>query len=188
MEVATSLRGHLLIAMPRLDDPNFEKSVALICEHSDEGALGIVINRPLDEVLLGEVFNLMRIRRPHPATSSWPVYSGGPVERERGFIVHRPLGDWEASIAIDDRIGVTTSLDILRAIAKGAGPRQALVTFGYAGWGPGQLEMELRENSWGSAPVDPRVLFDVPCQERWRASSALLGVDLAMIPEDAGHA
>jgi putative transcriptional regulator len=188
MDMATHVKGHLLIAMPCLEDPMFRRTVSLICAHSAEGALGIIINRPLDEVLLGEVFTLMKIDEPDPDSSSWPIYAGGPVQRERGFIIHRPIGDWESSITVAELFGVTTSRDILMAIARGDGPREALVAFGYAGWGPGQLEQEICDNSWLSVPADPRVIFDVPSEERWFAAARLLGVDLSLLPERAGHA
>lgn len=188
MDIATCVKGHLLIAMPCLGDPAFRRTVSLVCEHTAEGALGIIINRPLDEVILGEVFTLMKIEQPDPVASTWPIYAGGPMQRERGFIIHRPIGDWEASITVAQLFGITTSRDILTAIAHGDGPEEALVAFGYAGWGPGQLEREICDNSWLSVPADPRVIFDVPCEERWFASAQILGIDLSLLPEYPGHA
>ncbi len=181
------LTNHFLIAMPALEDPNFFHTVTYICEHNDEGALGLVVNRPLD-MPLGEVFSHMKIEASDPEASRIPVHLGGPVQQDRGFVLHEPLGDWEATLKVTDRIGITSSADILAAIAAGQGPDRLLVTLGYAGWGAGQLEREMTENAWLSGPADPAILFDTPDEERWKAAAASLGVDLDLLSGDAGHA
>jgi len=191
MSDATYLTGHLLIAMPAMQDPNFVKTVTYICEHSDQGALGIVINRPLD-MDLGTIFDQLSLGSADPDLARQPVVQGGPVHQERGFVLHEPAeaGDreFDATLAVTDAIRVTTSQDILTAMARGQGPRRALVALGYAGWGAGQLESELVQNAWLSVPASPRIIFDTPFDQRWRESARLLGIDLATISHQAGHA
>lgn len=187
MSTPQYLTNHFLIAMPQLADPNFFHTVTYICEHNSEGALGIVINRPL-EMNLGEILTHMGISAADAKAADMPVYLGGPVQQERGFVIHQPLGDWEASLKITDSIAITTSRDVLTAIANGAGPAHALIALGYAGWGAGQLEQELADNAWLSGPADTRILFDLPDHERWHAAAAMLGVDLNLLSGDAGHA
>ena len=184
------LTGHLLIAMPGLADPNFHRTVTYICEHSDEGALGIVINRPLD-LALGEVFDQLELTPADPALARQPVLQGGPVHPERGFVLHEGDTDrpgFDATLTVTDSIRVTTSQDILAALAGGRGPRRALLALGYAGWGAGQLEEELAANAWLSVPATPELIFDTPFEARWRAAARLLGIDLATLSSDAGHA
>ena len=181
------LSNQFLIAMPGLEDPNFFHTVTYICEHNDEGALGLVINRPLD-MRLGEVFEHMKIEPSDPRAAEVRVYLGGPVQQDRGFVLHEPLGEWEATLKVTDRIGITSSADILAAIAEGRGPERKLVALGYAGWGAGQLEREMSENAWLSGPADPQVLFELPDEARWKAAAAALGVDLDLLSGDAGHA
>lgn len=187
MSAPQYLTNHFLIAMPQLADPNFFHTVTYICEHNSDGALGIVINRPL-EMRLGEIFTHMNIDGATAQAADLPVYLGGPVQQERGFVLHQPPGDWESSLRITDTIAVTTSRDVLAAIADGTGPKRALVALGYAGWGAGQLEQEMADNAWLSGPADARILFDLPDQQRWHAAAALLGVDLNLLSGDAGHA
>ena len=186
MSASTSLTNHFLIAMPQLEDPNFHHTVAYICEHNDEGAMGIVINRPT-ELHLGEIFEHMGIDAAG-ARSDLPIYTGGPVQQDRGFVIHRPPGRWESSLPITDEIAMTTSKDILTAIAQGDGPRDLLIALGYAGWGAGQLEQEMAENTWLSGPADPSILFELPSERRWEAAAGLLGVDLHLLSGEAGHA
>jgi len=181
------LTNQFLIAMPGLEDPNFFHSVTYICEHNENGAMGLVINRPLD-MQLGEIFQHIDIHEASVEARQVPVHLGGPVQQERGFVLHSPLGEWEATLNVTDRIGVTSSLDILQAIARNAGPEQTLVALGYAGWGAGQLEQELADNAWLSGPADPDILFNKPDEERWKAAAASLGVDLDLLSGDAGHA
>lgn len=181
------LTNHFLIAMPALADPNFFHTVTYICEHDADGAMGLVINRPL-EMQLGEILAHMEVEDINPDTAQLPVYQGGPVQMERGFVLHEPLGDWEATLQISETIGVTASQDILAAMAAGRGPKRALVALGYAGWGAGQLEREMAENAWLSGPASAEILFETPVDRRWEAAAALLGVDLNLLSGDAGHA
>lgn len=181
----TNLTGHLLIAMPALADPNFHRTVTFICEHADEGALGLIVNRPID-LTLGEVLTQFDCRTDDPAIAGQSVFLGGPVQTERGFVLHRG-GKWESSAVISGDISITTSRDILGAIAAGAGPADILVALGYAGWGSGQLEQEMAQNSWLSAPVDPAILFATPVERRWEAAAELIGVNLKLISGEAGH-
>jgi len=181
------LAGHLLIAMPAMADPNFARTVTYICEHSDQGALGLVINRPLD-IDLGDVFAQLELKGCDEEMSSRPVLHGGPVHMERGFVIHETEECWENSTAINDSIQVTTSRDVLIAMANGHGPKRASVALGYAGWGAGQLEHEILENSWLNTPANAQIIFDTPFEDRWQQSAQLLGIDLSMISSDAGHA
>jgi len=187
MSTDNSLSNHFLIAMPALDDPNFHHTTTYICEHDGDGALGVVINRPLN-MRLGEILKHMDIEPGSNEVSSWPVYMGGPVQSDRGFVLHEPSGDWEATLKVTDKIGITSSRDILQAIAAGEGPEKAIVTLGYAGWGAGQLEQELAANTWLSGPASSKIVFDMPSDERWMAAAALLGIDLNLLSSDTGHA
>ncbi|MDY6991539.1 MAG: YqgE/AlgH family protein [Pseudomonadota bacterium] len=183
----TYLTNHFLIAMPNLADPNFFHTVTYICMHNEEGAMGIVINRPMD-VDLGDVLEHMEIEAQDPIASRLPIFEGGPVQRERGFVIHRPPGQWDAMLTVSESLGITTSRDILGAIACGQGPQQVLIALGYAGWGAGQLEQELAENAWLSIPADNQIIFETPPEKRWEAAAARLGVDLTLLSNDAGHA
>ena len=186
MGMTNSLSNHFLIAMPALDDPNFHHTTTYICEHDADGALGIVINRPLD-MQLGEILRHMDIQTGSDEIAAQPVYMGGPVQSDRGFVLHEPSGDWEATLKVTDTIGITSSSDILAAIAEGRGPERAIVALGYAGWGAGQLEQELAANAWLSGPASTEVVFDTPSERRWLAAAALLGVDLNLLSGEAGH-
>lgn len=186
MADAEFLTNHFLIAMPGLADPNFFHTVTYICEHDADGAMGIVINRPL-ELRLGNILSHMDIQAT-PEMVELPVFQGGPVQTERGFVLHEPLGAWDATLQVSDQIGVTASQDVLVSIAAGHGPKRVLIALGYAGWGAGQLEREMAENAWLSGPATPEVLFDTPVEQRWAAAAALLGVDLNLLSGDAGHA
>jgi putative transcriptional regulator len=181
------LTNQFLIAMPGLEDPNFYHSVTYICEHNAEGALGLVVNRPLD-MQLGEILQHINVEDAQPEARQMPVHLGGPVQQDRGFVLHEPLGDWEATLKVTDRIGITSSIDILHAISRNEGPERMLITLGYAGWGAGQLEREIADNAWLSGPADPEILFRTPDEERWRAAAASLGINLDLLSGDAGHA
>ena len=185
------LTGHLLIAMPAMQDPNFHRTVTYICEHSEQGALGIVINRPLD-LDLGSVFEQMSQIPSDPSVGQQPVLQGGPVHPERRVVLHQAEDtaepQFDATLAVTDAIRVTTSQDILTAMARGQGPRRVVVALGYAGWGPGQLEQEMAQNAWLSVPAAPRIIFDTPFGERWQQSARLLGIDMSTISSEAGHA
>lgn len=191
MTDSSFLTGHLLIAMPAMQDPNFTKTVTYICEHSEQGALGIVINRPLD-IDLGTIFDQLSLDSADAALARQPVLQGGPVHQERGFVLHEPADDeereFDATLAVTDAIRVTTSQDILTAMAKGTGPRRAVVALGYAGWGAGQLESEMVQNAWLSVPATPKIIFDTPFELRWRESTRLLGFDPSTLSHQAGHA
>jgi putative transcriptional regulator len=183
----TYLTNHLLIAMPNLADPNFFHTVTYICMHNEEGAMGIVINRQMN-VNLGDVLEHMNIEPKNPNAIKVPIFEGGPVQRERGFVIHQPIGQWDAMIKSNGDVGVATSRDIITAIAEGQGPQRVLIALGYAGWGAGQLEHELSENTWLSTPADMNVIFDVPPEKRWHAAAANLGIDLNLLSGQAGHA
>ena len=187
MSNTPSLNNHFLIAMPALDDPNFHHTTTYICEHDENGALGVVINRPL-EMQLGEILQYMDIQACSEEISLRQVYMGGPVQNDRGFVLHEPAGDWEATLKVTDTIGITSSRDILQAIAAGKGPKNAIVTLGYAGWGAGQLESELAANTWLSGPASSKIVFDTPSEQRWQAAATLLGIDLNLLSSDTGHA
>jgi putative transcriptional regulator len=175
MYEATALTNQLLIAMPGLRDSNFARSVAFLCQHGDDGAMGIIVNR-LSEYRLGDVLAQMNMSSAIAEVVDAPVLIGGPVQPERGFVLHSSQGEWESSFKISDQFSVTTSRDILAAMAEGKGPRHAVVALGYAGWGAGQLEQELRENAWLTAPAVEEILFRTPLESRWEAAAALLGV------------
>jgi putative transcriptional regulator len=181
------LTNQFLIAMPSLQDPNFHRTVTYLCAHNDEGAMGIVINRPLD-LKLGEVLDHMSIEVENDMVNDMTVLQGGPVQRERGFVIHEPAGQWDAVLAVGDEIGVATSRDILAAVALGDGPQRAVVALGYAGWGAGQLEREVQQNAWLSGPADSSIIFDLPYEKRYESAARLLGVDLERLSGEAGHA
>ena len=183
----TNLTNHFLIAMPSLEDGNFSQSVTYICEHNDNGALGITINR-LSDIQLGEIFQQLDIECDDPAIRDQLVYVGGPVQQDRGFLLHSPPGNWESSLQVTDDICVTTSRDILQAIARGEGPEDVIIALGYAGWGGGQLEYEMSENAWLSCPSSKDILFHTPVEKRWEAAARLLGIDLQLLSSDTGHA
>lgn len=187
MTEPTYLSNQFLIAMPTLADPNFFQTVTYISEHNASGALGLVINRPLS-LSLGQLLEHLQITTNRFDLAALPVYQGGPVQPEQGFVLHSPVGHWGATLRVTERIGITTSRDILQAVARGEGPEQILVTLGYAGWGPGQLEQELADNAWLFGPADSDILFQTPSDQRWQAAAALMGIDLTLLSAHAGHA
>jgi putative transcriptional regulator len=184
---ATFLTNQFLIAMPGMADPNFAQTVTFVCEHSERGALGIVINRPLS-MDLGDVFAQLGLESSQSRFSRQPVLHGGPVQTDRGFVLHTPGPAWESTLAVSDRIHLTTSRDILDALAGGGGPERAVVALGYAGWDAGQLEEEMANNAWLTAPADEGVIFEVPVEDRWEAAGRLLGINLLHLSSNAGHA
>jgi len=184
---STNLTNQFLIAMPALMDPNFYQTVTYICAHNEDSAMGIVINRPLN-IGLGEVLTQMELEPCKDGIEIMPIYHGGPVQTDRGFVLHHPESEWNSSISVSDEICVTTSRDILQSIADGKGPDESLIALGYAGWGAGQLEQEIIENAWLSGPADSDVIFKTPCDKRWESAAALLGVDLDNLSFDIGHA
>jgi len=182
----SSLRDHFLIAMPGLTDPIFSRSVTYICDHSEQGAMGIVINQPLD-LTLGDVFEQLAIDYSAPLKSN-PVLAGGPVNMQRGFVLHRDQGSWESTLRITSEVSLTASRDIVAAIAREEGPAHAQFALGYAGWSAGQLEDEINANSWLIVPADTSIIFDTPVDQRWAATARQLGIDMNLISSTAGHA
>lgn len=182
-----SLKGHFLMAMPGLLDPNFSQTVTCICEHTAEGAMGIVVNRLIDGLRMRDIYEELDIRY-LPAEADRPVHLGGPVHSGELFVLHGPPLAWESTLRITHRLGLSNSRDIVEAIARGEGPSLVLVSLGCAGWGPGQLEAELRENAWLTQPAYEENLFHLPVDERWSAALKRMGVDPAVLSGTAGHA
>ena len=187
MDLTSSLTGHLLLAMPGMADPNFQHAVTYICEHSPSGALGIIINKPMD-MDLGEVFEQLSLAAETPALCAQPVLRGGPVQTERGFVLHEMPRKWDATTSVGHSIYVTTSQDILTDIAAGKGPARMVLALGYAGWGAGQLEEEILHNAWLTVPATADIVFETPYEQRWKAAVHSLGINLASLSLDAGHA
>lgn len=183
----TPLANQLLIALPSLADPNFSRAVALICQHDADGAMGLVVNRP-SEYTLGDVFEQMGIASGDVALCERIVLAGGPVHPERGFVLHDGEARWDSTLQIADDLYVTTSRDVLEALARGDGPARSTVVLGCAGWGAGQLEQELSENTWLTAGSDPELLFTLPLDARWHAAAGRIGVDLNRVMDYSGHA
>jgi putative transcriptional regulator len=183
----TSLEGQLLIAMPGMADPNFSETVAYIFKHDENGAIGIVLNRPSD-LTLGEVCRQLGFETDLGEQADQPVMAGGPVQIDRGFVLHQSDETFESTVDPAAELKVTVSQDVLRAIARGAGPRPALVALGYAGWSGGQLEAEIAANAWLHAPAEPSILFATPIENRWLAAAGLIGVDIRQVTSYAGHA
>ena len=173
MGESVNLTHHFLIAMPAMADPHFANSLTYVCEHNPEGALGIVVNKPID-MTLSALFEQIEIPLGDRALRRAPVHFGGPVQIDRGFVLHRPLGNWQSTLAINDAVGLTTSKDVF-------------VSLGYAGWSAGQLEMELAQNAWLTVEADPDVLFDLPAESRLPAAVRLLGIDISRLSDTAGH-
>ena len=181
-----SLRNQFLIAMPSLNESIFSHTITYICDHSEDGAMGLVINQPLG-IDMSEIFKQLDYNS-SGSHSLEPVLCGGPVQPERGFILHSPERRWESSLAVSDDIMLTASRDIIEAISHDQGPQKFLVTLGYAGWGAGQLEEEIANNAWLTLPANPSIIFDTPLEQRWSAASKSLGIDLNLISGTAGHA
>ena len=182
-----NLTHHFLIAMPNMADPYFAKTLTYVCEHNDQGALGLVVNRPID-MTLQALFERLSLTLKHKDLSDSPIYFGGPVQTDRGFVLHEPTGNWQSTLRVRDAIGLTTSKDILEAVGRGEGPQKILVTLGYAGWDAGQLEHELAQNAWLTVEAKDAIIFDLPSEERLPAAMELLGVDYARLADSAGHA
>ena len=182
-----SLQDHFLIAMPAMEDPNFNTTVTYLCKHDAQGAFGVIINRP-SETTLGEVLSQLSLPASDRVRITRPVLRGGPVEPERGFVLHRSAQKYDATLDPGGEIKVTLSTDILGAVARGEGPEPMIVALGYAGWERGQLEAELLANAWLTVPADPALVFETPFEQRWSAAVGLLGVDVHQITSYAGHA
>ncbi|MCC7427231.1 MAG: YqgE/AlgH family protein [Alphaproteobacteria bacterium] len=181
------LAGQFLIAMPSMGDPRFARSLVYICLHSEEGALGIIVNRALEGLSFEELLRQLNIE-PVPPGRSIRMHRGGPVEAGRGFVLHS--ADWvqESSLRVSRAVALTASVEILKEIAQGRGPERGILALGYAGWGPGQLDREIQENAWLSAPADAALLFDGGLETKWQRALAKIGVDPALLSGAAGHA
>ena len=186
------LTNQFLIAMPGMADDTFAGTVVYLCEHTEKGALGLVINKPID-IKLRNLFEKVELSLDRKDLAEQPVYFGGPVQTERGFVLHERLGEGEESpytstLAIPGGLEMTTSKDVLEAMSHGAGPRRVLVTLGYSGWGAGQLEEEMKRNSWINVHAEPEIIFDTPVEQRYDKALSLLGIDARMLSQEAGHA
>lgn len=182
-----SLENQLLIAMPSLDDSFFNKTVTYICEHNAEGAMGLIINLPID-VSLNELLTQIDEDKVESPELDQQVLTGGPVSQDRGFVLHSTQSGWNSSLALNDEVMITTSKDILLALGTEEAPEKYMVTLGYAGWGPGQLEEEIKENSWLITPADGDIIFNTPIEQRWKKATTMLGIDLAHLSNEIGHA
>jgi putative transcriptional regulator len=186
---ALNLANHFLIAMPSMQDPVFGGTVVYVCEHNENGVLGVVINKPTDmtmEVLFERID--LEVTAGREQLTSQPIMFGGPVQDDRGFVLHTPGARYSSSLKVTDEVAFTTSIDVLEAVAKGSGPQRMLVSIGYSGWSPGQLEDEISRNGWLTVHADPSILFDLPIEERYVAAMKLLGIDPLMLTSEAGHA
>ena len=184
---SVNLTHHFLIAMPSMVDPHFARTLTFICERNEQGALGVVVNRPID-MTLAALFERLNLELKANALRELPVYFGGPVQTDRGFVLHVPRGAWSSTLPVGSRIGLTTSRDILEAVGDGSGPDRILVTLGYAGWAAGQLEHEILQNAWLTVEADEGLIFDLPAEERLPAAMERLGVSYASLSDEAGHA
>jgi putative transcriptional regulator len=186
-----NLTNQFLIAMPGMADESFTGSVVYLCEHTERGALGLVINKPID-ITLRHLFERVDLSLEREDLAQSPVFYGGPVQTERGFVLHERLSDdggsYSSTLTVPGGLEMTTSRDVLEALSHGAGPRKVLITLGYAGWGAGQLEDELARNGWLTVDADPDVIFDTPVEQRYSRALLLLGVDPGMLSQEAGHA
>ncbi len=182
----TSLAGHLLIAMPQMQDPRFAQSVVFLCAHNAEGAMGLVVNKVVEKPSMVDLLHHLGIEGDGFAAD--PVHFGGPVEAGRGFVLHSADYKEEATLVVDDRVGLTATMDILRAIGRGEGPQRRLLALGYAGWGPGQLDAEIQANGWLHVAADDALIFDDGIDDKWRRAIGKLGVDPLALSTDAGHA
>ena len=186
-----NLTNHFLIAMPGMEGDTFAGTVIYLCEHTEKGALGLVINKPID-IKLKNLFEKVELTLDRDDLAEAPVYFGGPVQTERGFVLHEPLGDdsvhYNSSLQIPGGLEMTTSKDVLEALSNGAGPKKVLVTLGYSGWGAGQLEEEMKRNSWINVSAAPEIIFDTPVEQRYDKALSLLGIDPRMLSQEAGHA
>ena len=184
---AANFTHHFLIAMPAMADPHFAHTLTYVCDHNKDGALGIVVNKPID-MTLSALFEQIEVSLPDSPLGRSAVLYGGPVQMDRGFVLHRPLGNWQSTLAVSEDLGFTTSKDVLEAVARGEGPKDVIISLGYAGWSAGQLEEEIARNAWLTVAADPYVLFDTPAEGRLPAAMKLLGIDFSRLSGDVGHA
>ena len=184
---SATLKGHFLLAMPSLVDPNFHQTVTCICEHNESGAMGIIINRVHHFLTAKDIFEELTIEHT-PAAESAPIHFGGPVHVGEIFVLHGPPFNWEASLMITPLLAMSNTRDILEAVAMGRGPRAFIITLGCAGWGPGQLESEIKENAWLNHPIFEENIFDIPIEARWEGAVKKMGIDPTLLSNMAGHA
>ncbi len=182
-----NLTGHFLIAMPSLNDGFFNQAVTYICEHDEKGSFGIIVNQQTN-ITLKQIAKEMAIETEDNYAAKQTVFIGGPVDQGRGFILHRPPGNWRSSLKVNNNVALTTSKDILQAIVRNEGPEDSIVALGYAGWAAGQLDNEMASNTWLSCPADEQIIFNTPVAERWKAAANLIGIDLSLLSSDTGHA
>ena len=185
-DIEHSLLGQLLIAMPGMQDPRFEKTVIYVCAHSSEGAMGLVVNKPCQEITFPDLLEQLGIEE-DSAADRIDLHFGGPVESSRGFVLHSPDYRREATLVVDQDMALTATLDILKAIAGGQGPDRSLLAIGYAGWGPGQLDMEILNNGWLHVDADDELVFDLDLDIKWERAMGKIGVDPRMLSDEAGH-
>ena len=183
----TNLTNQFLIAMPGLADPNFHQTVTYIFAHNEDGAMGLVLNRPTP-IDLHDIFSQMKLNPVDEDIGQQVIHQGGPVQIDRGFVIHPADNQWESSLHVSDELGITTSKDILESMANGQGPKESFIALGYAGWGAGQIEKEIGENAWLNGPCDSGIIFSTPIRKRWATAASLIGVDLLNISDQVGHA
>ncbi len=181
-----NLTNHFLIAMPNMVDPNFSGTLTYIADHGTEGALGVIVNRPI-ELELSALFDQIGLNLPDDLKGQI-VYLGGPVQQERGFVLHTPTEPYSSTLNVTEGVSLTTSKDVLEAVSEGKGPTKFMVSLGYSGWAAGQLEDEIAQNAWLSVEADPHVIFDLPAEERLPAAMRMLGIDFSNLSDEAGHA
>lgn len=179
--------GQVLLAMPAMTDPRFERSVIYICAHNEDGAMGIVINKTLNSIDFRDLLEELDIPT-DPTTRNITVHFGGPVENQRGFVLHSLDYEHAELLVVEGQVGLSATLDILRDLAQGSGPKHSILALGYAGWGPGQLEAEFQENAWLSVPANETLLFDVPNDDKWERAFNSIGVDLSVLSSSSGRA
>lgn len=182
-----SLSNQFLIAMPKMADPLFNRALVYVCEHGEQGAMGLIINKP-SGIVLAQLFDQVDLSLSHVDTASSPVFFGGPVQPDRGFVLHAPVGNWQSSLKVSDNIALTTSKDILVAVSEGQGPDYLLVTLGYTGWQSGQLEQEIAANAWLTVDQAPEIIFSTPTEQRYDRAMALLGFEPSSLSNEIGHA
>lgn len=187
MDTISALRGHVLIAVPSLHDDGFEHSVVYVCEHQRQGGVGLIINKPL-VYPLGFMFDLLNIQSNVVEQKNRPLLYGGPLQPERGFVIHRPAGHWGSSLLLEDNVTLTTSNDIIRAFAKGDGPKDSLVALGFVGWDSAKLEKEIVEDRWLVSHCKSELLYEVPFEKRWEYAASMIGINLSHLVEGGGHA
>jgi putative transcriptional regulator len=182
-----SLSGQLLVAMPQMSDPRFARTVVYLCAHSSDGAMGLVVNRLIDSLTFSSLLSQLGVEA-EGGPADMPVHFGGPVESSRGFVLHSSDYLQDSTLVIDDDIALTATIDVLKAIARGAGPRHRVLALGYAGWAPGQLDAEIQANGWLLVPADLDLVFGGENDAKWQRAIAKIGIDLSLLSSEAGHA